>query len=205
PGMTRVAQTDRGGPARGRAAHGPRLRGDLVRLLLAHNRRQPPAAQRWEEVDTLLKDLTTQDGPTPGTQLLQAQVLLARNESDKARELMEAERRRDPKQVGPWLFLADLTLRQGKDTEVLPLLDEAERQVGRRVEWQLARAGYWARAGGQEALPSLGQLAAGVGQYTGEEHHRLLTVLAEAFDALGEPAAAEPLWARLAEQQPGDL
>jgi tetratricopeptide (TPR) repeat protein len=118
---------------------------------------------------------------------------------------MEAQRQRFPKSVGPWLFLAGIAQQQGKSEAVLPLLDEGERQTGKRVEWYLARARYWAQVGGKSAPDQLRKLEQAQGEFPAADGNRLLRTLADAFESVGDPAAAESLTRQLAKRQPNDL
>jgi tetratricopeptide (TPR) repeat protein len=183
-------------------------RAELAELLIARNGRVPAAKQRWDEVEKLVKELgepTPPNGPTSDAQLLRAKMLATQGKYGQARQLVEAERRRDPKQIAPWLFLAGLADLDGKSETVIPLFAEAERQAGKRVEWDLARTRYWALHGGKEAPARLRQLHVGLDQHNKDDRNRLLRALAEAFDRLGESAAAEELWRQLANAQPNDL
>src|SRR5262249_929138 len=87
------------------------------------------AEQRWDEVEQLLQAMTADGMPASKVQMLRAEVLLSRGQPEGARQLLEAERRRDPRQVEPWLFLAGLAMQEGKD--VVPRLAGGERWRGR--------------------------------------------------------------------------
>src|SRR5262249_26366796 len=102
---------------------------EFARVLVAWNLRLPAAQQDWTEVEKLINGLPEERRQATDIQLLRAGVLLARQQFDEARKLATAARDRDPKQVGPWLYLAGLAERQGQAQSILPLLDEAERQA----------------------------------------------------------------------------
>jgi tetratricopeptide (TPR) repeat protein len=188
------------------AAQDPELRGELVQLLITRNLRLPAAERGWDGVEKLLEEMTAKgEPPRTEVQTLRAQMLVAQDKLAEAQKLLEAERKRDPKQAAPWLLLAGLAQRRGKAEAVLPLLDEAQRQVGRRVEWDQARAGYWARTGGKEAPDRLRKIWDGVEQYPEEDRNRLRLVLADAFLLVQDGASAESLWRQVAERQPSNL
>jgi predicted Zn-dependent protease len=178
----------------------PEARPELVRVLLARNRRLPASERSWQELEDLLQAMRQETRPNPKLPLLQAEVLLAQGKDKEARKLAEAERKRDPKQSAPWLILVGLSGQQGTD-KVLAVLDEAERTVGPRVEWTLARANYWAATGSKEQLAKLsGQIE----QFQGAEREKLLAGLAEMLAALGDLPRARKLWGQLAQMRPQD-
>jgi tetratricopeptide (TPR) repeat protein len=183
------------------------LRGELAQLLIAHIARLPAAKQRWDEVERLVKELETAGDGAPEVPLLRAQLLTAQGKLDQARKLTEAERNRHPEMIAPWLYLAALAQRQGKDDAILSLLDDAEKsKAGRKVEWQLARASYWIRRGGkEEAAQELAKLQTSLDQFAEPDQVRLLRGLAESFDSLGDARAADSLWRQVAQRQPNDL
>jgi tetratricopeptide (TPR) repeat protein len=178
-------------------------RRELIRLLLRRNLRLPAAERSWGEVERALQGFAAGRQPTAEVQLLRAEVLAARGEAAQARKLAEAERDRAPREVGPWLLLASLEQRQGRS--VLPLLEQAERQAGRRVEWELARARHWARAGKPEARQQLRRLEGRLGGFAAAEQDRLLLGLAGANAVAGDLPAAGRLWRQVARRQPGNL
>jgi tetratricopeptide (TPR) repeat protein len=179
----------------------PEVRADLARLLLARNRQQPPAARAWTEFDRLLEKMPA-DGDT---QLLRAAALAARGQADVALRAMEAECKRDPRQVAPWLFRVRLARQQGQEAAAMALLDQAERQAGPRVEWLLARAEHWYEAPPEQARRELAKLEAAGKPLQGGDRDRLLRGLGEMYVQVGDNAAAVRLWRELAARQPTDL
>jgi cellulose synthase operon protein C len=179
----------------------PEVRGQLARLLLLKNRRLAPAARQWEQLEQLLKQLPAD----MASQQLRAEMLTARGQAAEARALMDAERQRDPKQLTPWLFLIAQAEREDDGKAVLPLLDEAERATGRRIEWTVARVNHAVRTAPEKADDELKKLEANLKVFQGAERDQLLRALGAAFLATGDVAAAARLWDELAESQPGDL
>ena len=115
----------------------PDVRPDLARALLIRNRRVPPAQQDWAEFDDLLKAMSAEQRATPAVERLQIDALVARNQRDAARRLVEVIRDHDPKQVGPWLMLVGFAGADKSADAVPNLLAEAERKAGWHVEWEL--------------------------------------------------------------------
>jgi lipopolysaccharide biosynthesis regulator YciM len=184
------------------AEQAPEVSGELAGLLLVRNRGLPPSDRRWDELDRVLERAPA----SLETQLLRAEALVDRGRPLLAEQLIEAERKRRPEEVGPWLFLIHLARRQGRPQAVLPLVAEAERQVGRRPEWQLVRAQQWALAvpetGSQRQLAKLETEAR---KFPAPERDRLLHALGQAFLQIGDRATAGRLWRELAQRQPGNL
>jgi tetratricopeptide (TPR) repeat protein len=177
---------------------------ELVQLMIAHNARLS-AGQRWDDVEQLLTQLTANnEEPSMEVKLMWAQVRALRGRLNEAEKLTEIERKRDPKQPSPWLFLAGLAYRQGKTETIMPLMDAAEKEAGRRVEWDLVRTGYWVRVGGEKAPERLRQIERGVDSLAAGDRPRLVRALAEAWDNLGYRPAADALWRRLGQLQPDD-
>jgi tetratricopeptide (TPR) repeat protein len=187
------------------AAQAPAFRGELARVLLGRNLRLPAAQRRWEEVDRLLEGMKATGRAGREVRLLRAEVLLARDRLDDARRLLEAERDRDPKQVGPWLLLIRLADRQGRTAAIPALLEQAEKQAGPRVEWQLARARFWVKHDPAGARSRLRGLESTLKRFPAADRSQLLRGLAEAHAGLDDFAEARRLWRRFTRQQPADL
>jgi tetratricopeptide (TPR) repeat protein len=190
---------------RGMVARAPESRTELARLLLARNLRLPAAERKWGEVEQLLRDAPGDGQPSAALTLLRAEVLLAQNQADAARRLVEVERDRDPKQVAPWLLLVGLAERQGPPDAVPTLLAEAERRAGPRIEWESARARHWLKAAPAEAAGKLREIEAGLGRFPDADRNRLMTELAQSYLALGDQPAAVRLLRQVADREPGNL
>jgi tetratricopeptide (TPR) repeat protein len=196
-------------------AAAPESREERVRLMLLRNRRLPPASRRWLDVEGALNALPEDRQKAPEVRLLRAEALAdwadscegkeREDKRDQARRIAEAERRRDPKAPGPWLLLASLAERAGEGDKVLALLDDAEKEAGRRAEWALARAAHWVGSPAPDAVEQLRRIERSLDQYPDEAQGRLVSGLAAAFAFRGELADAERLWAQVARRRPNDL
>jgi tetratricopeptide (TPR) repeat protein len=178
---------------------------ELARLLLRRNQARALTARRWAEVDQVLVGLQEEHPSGPEVTLLRAEVLAARGKLDEARQRAQQERDRAPDRPGPWQLLVGLAEQQAGDEAALRLVDEAERHTGPRVEWQLARAYHWARAGGAGAAPALRGLEASLPRFPEADQDRLRSGLGQAYAASGDVASAERLWRRVAERQTQNL
>jgi tetratricopeptide (TPR) repeat protein len=180
----------------------PETRLALTRLLLQRNLQVAPPARNWDELEQQFKQLPADD---LSTHLLKAQMQAAQGKTQAARDLADAERQRDPKQVEPWLFLVGLAEKEQDGKGVMELLEEAEKQAGHRIEWELARAGHWLRTSPDQAVAQLKKLEADLTFFKGDERDRLRRDLGQAFLAAGDRTEAARLWRELAASQPGDL
>ena len=184
----------------------PRVRTDLARLILIRNLRRTPADRNWTEVDRALADAEATTPGAMGVQLLRAEILADHGRLDESRDALKAAARRSPKEDAPWVALATLDLRRGRQQEALTVLDQAESSgLVDSVGLRLARAEVWVARGGKEAAETLGRLAEGLDRLPEEERTRLLRGLAEAHRRLGDVAGARTIMDRLAGQAPDDL
>jgi tetratricopeptide (TPR) repeat protein len=179
------------------------LRTDLVRVLIARNLSLPTASRDWREVEGLLAVRGRK--PTMAEELLRAEVLLAKGDLNKARGLIEAQRKLDPKQPEPWLALVRLSQRQLQAGGVLALIDKAEKATGHDVEWALARARHWAGEQPPQREQGLKEVLTSIDQYPAKDRGRLAGGLAPILAAVGDIGAAESLWRREAEAEPQNL
>jgi tetratricopeptide (TPR) repeat protein len=137
--------------------------------------------------------------------LLQADLLVARGETDKARELLRASRDTNEKAIEPWVGLALIESR-GKDPgKAADLLRQAEAKFGDRVEIRLARARLTSAAPTPQAAEQIKQLAAGAERFSAPDRRRLLRTLAEMAQALGLKDVADKLWGEVVDAFPNDL
>ena len=152
-----------------------------------------------------MKDLPDKERDKFEAQLLRARLLVAKKKLDDARTLMESECVRDPKQVGAWVFLAELAEMQERRSEVPSLLDQAVKKAGKRIELALAMARYWTRTGGADARKELLRLEDSLAAWSLTDGDRMRTALAIGYVALGHSDDAERLWLEQAKQQPQNL
>lgn len=181
----------------------PELRLPLAQLMTMQNLRLPPDQQRWPFVERLLDDLDKAKPNTMEAAILRAEVLFANKRAPEARAVLEKARDAHPKRIEPWLALAGLAERQNED--VLAVLDAAQGALGPRLEWLVARAGYWGRKKGPGAPDALVQLERDANTLRDEQQNRLWREIATAHAALGMYDRAHALWRQLADRQPNDL
>jgi Tfp pilus assembly protein PilF len=185
------------------ASESPDARAGLARVLVARNRKLPREDRKWDEVDSLLA--AGGDKPSTDVAQLRLDVLLIKEQLAEARKVLEAERDRDPAQVGPWLALAQLADRQRQPGGGLAVVSEAERKLGPRVEWELYRARRALAAPRADALKELTRVESTLGRYDPPDQVRLAAGLADAYMFAGEAGPAGRLWRLVAEKAPQNL
>ncbi|MBM4070086.1 MAG: tetratricopeptide repeat protein [Planctomycetes bacterium] len=180
----------------------PELRLEFARVLFARTLRLPVGERNWTEMEQVLADLPKETQDLTEVRLLRANLLLARQRSAEARQVAEAERDREPKKVGPWLFLAGIAESDGKAAGIPALLDLAEKLAGRRIEWDLARTRDWAGKEKQDAQPHLIRMESRLSAYSESEGDLLRIALAEAHYLLRDYDTAARLAESVAARQP---
>lgn len=184
------------------APRSPDARVELARLLVGRTLGQSPADRRWEAADEAIKGIPADR--RPDAELMRAEVLAAQDKADDARRLVEAERDRDPRLVGPWLFLIGLAERGPDPAAALAVVAAAEKQAGRRAEWVIARGRHWARVGGTELAGKLAGLETEAGQLPAAEREAALLGLATAYTSAGDAAGVERVLGRVSALRPDD-
>ena len=177
----------------------------LGRALLVRNLRLPPHLRDWQEVEQVLDRAAQCPAEAVALSLLRADVLVARNQPESAREELEQAHRGQPERVELWIALAGLAEQQGRTAEALRLLDEAGRRFGDRADLYRARVRFWSRREGAEARHALADLGRALEGPLPPDQPAVIRELAEALTRCGEAAEAERLCTSLAERQPADL
>ena len=174
----------------------------LARLLLARNQALPTAKQDWTELEKLL---AAAPADAFETTLTKAEMLAARRQLEAARALLDQACIDQADQLGPWLALAALNEREGKLDAVAPVLDDAAKRLGDRVELRLARASFATRQGGEQAKKKLAELQGDLQTLTAADQVTLLRGLAGCQQQLGDRTTAERLYRQAADLAPTDL
>jgi len=184
-------------------ASGARL--EVVRLLVIRNLRLPEAQRRWEEIDRFLDEAIKVAPDLPDAPILRAESLWAQNKKDEALELLTKARDKSPKQVQLWVALAELNDRLEKTGAALTVLDEAQKQLGDKVELRLARANYWAKREGARAKGALAELEKNVNKLSDKDLLVLYRGLASAYRRFGDLPKAIECWTRVVDKHKNDL
>jgi tetratricopeptide (TPR) repeat protein len=189
----------------------------VVRLLLVRNLGLPDSAERtgnWQEIDQLLAESAQLFPKSMDVAVLHAQALAARSNGrndaryQEAQNLLQTARETDPQSILPWLARAGVESALGKPRDALSILDEAERQLGDRLELRLSRIRILLQSEDKGVAESLVKVEEGIGKFTPEEQLQLGRGLAEAYITVGTPAAlakAREWWEWTVARKPKDL
>jgi cellulose synthase operon protein C len=204
----------------------PHVRPTLARLLLDYNQRRPALQHDWNEV----KELIDQVADETVESVLRARLLFAQGDQaaallklEKARAgaqlKLEKARKQSPKsqdsdpildqiareQVEIWVTQAKLLGLQGRVDNALALLDQAQQQLGDRVEFRLERATLWASKKGDQTNKDLEKLSGDVEKFSKPDRKRLLDGLAIELIRRQDLDGASRLWTKLAEEYPTSI
>ena len=181
------------------------------RLTVLKTLAQPVAQRQWAGAERLLEHADRANPENMEIPILQAEVWLASNQPDRARDALQKARAAHPEQAEPWLALAALAARAEarapggeKPEAALAVLDQARAKLGARIELQLARARDLAAVGGDSGRRGLAELAGAIKQISGKDKRSLLNTVAAAYQVIGDAKQAEQLWTQLADLEPGD-
>jgi tetratricopeptide (TPR) repeat protein len=184
----------------------PEARLDAARVVIKKTNCLPRSKQHWEEAEQRVKDAERAvPRDTVGLALLKADLLEARQQLDQARQVLEAARKASPKDLRPWAGLSRIVQLQGQWPQALEILDQADKELGPRLELTSARLSAWSRRGGDEARSALARLAEAITRFSADDRLRLRDELAKAWLRLGETKRARATWRELLALQPGNL
>ena len=178
----------------------------LAEMLIQRNLRLPDEKSRnWREVISALDDADRVLQKPASVSMLRANVHIVRNQLDEARQEIASAIERHPDLVDLWVALAAIAERQGPPEEALNQLAKAEQRLGQRVELMMARARYWGRRGGPQAVAALEQIETDASKLSKEEDRfRLFMTLADAYIWTGQSEKARQFTQRLADAQPSN-
>ncbi len=172
-------------------------RADLVRLELLDMLVRPIDTRDWTRFEESLGPVESR---TADIHMLHAESLAARGKLTEAVKLLKdwlaAEVNKDnPKRAAVWVTLSRLS-DGGKFDSAWALLDAAEKQVGDRIEFRLAKAGLLVVRPNPPAPAEFDALGANASKFTKSEQFRLWFGLGQAAGRLadrlpdGEPVRA---------------
>src|SRR5262249_19636090 len=95
--------------------------------------------------------------------------------------------------------------RAGDSAKTAGLLDQAQRELGDRVELRLARSRLALKLSKEEGYKSLLPLEKGLERFGPEDQALLLLGLADCYYRMGKNTDAQRCWSYLAKQHPNDL
>jgi len=176
----------------------------FARVMVLRELQKPKDQRDWGPVENVLKQAAA-NVDSPQIAVYRAEVLLAQDKPDEARELLLEARRRMPQAVQIWAMLASLAEREEKWDEAVTLLKEAEEQVTDRVGLALARARYFVERHGKRAADQLRKMAHRTAEFNEAEKLRYFKgMLAESM-RLGDTDQVEKLARRILARRPDDV
>jgi tetratricopeptide (TPR) repeat protein len=184
------------------------VRFPLAQLLIERNRQRPESQRDWSEAERLIADAAKAAPGSVEPVILQARLLLERGQNQNALDLLAKSRLRfskNPELWKIWAVEAAELGQQRKFDEALGLLDQAQQQLGDRVELRLARARLWVTKGGPQVVTVLNDLAKNLQPFSRKSRRELLTALANELNRQQDLPGATRLWSQLAEQEPDEL
>lgn len=133
---------------------------DLAQLTLLDQLRRNRTERNWSEVDGLIDRAEQANPEAPGVAILRAEALVARDQIDAARKLLEEAETRHPASIELRLARVSLAQQQRQWDEAEGLLNDAQKQLGDSVSLRLGWAQHWLRRLGSDAKPRIQELAA---------------------------------------------
>ena len=166
---------------RGMIEQQPAIGPAAARLMILRNLRAPEPMRDFREAEEILTRSAQALPESTEVIILRAEALVAQGHHDQAQRELATSKDRQPKKVELWIALSELADRGEPREDALKILDDAECQLGDRIELRLARANHWARAGGASASKALGRSEEGAEKFPAIDQERLLRGLAEAY------------------------
>jgi tetratricopeptide (TPR) repeat protein len=183
-----------------------------ARALVRWTAARPVFGVGWVEVEQVLAEARRAGADPVERALVAAESLLAREQPDRARQLLEETAGRHPGRGEPLLALADLAAARGERDASLRLLDELCRRPALRhtVEWRLAQArriawGPETPAEGKAVADRLASATSQVEALSPTEQSRLMRTLVSVARGRGDLPGALRLCRRWGELVPHDL
>jgi tetratricopeptide (TPR) repeat protein/uncharacterized protein HemY len=179
---------------------------EQARLLILRAR-EGNRASDWKTVEDALSQAATRGADAAEVAILRAESLMAQEKPDRARQILEKARDRDPFRVELWTALATLAERGPEPEKALAILDRAGRQEelkqrpADQVALRLARARFWAARRTEQVPGELKKLEAGLDSFPSRERAQLINGLADAYYQADRYADAARLWRSLTQQE----
>jgi len=118
----------------------------LAQVLIRQNERKLSLGAKdvkWDDAEKAL-DKAREAANSAEVQLWTAQMWQVRNDAAQANDLLQKANREYPQDIHTWVALVDRALIKGDSAEAHRLLNEAEKKLGDRTAFRLARARWFA-------------------------------------------------------------
>ncbi len=187
------------------AVDSPRYHLEIAQLLLSQTMALSPKDRRWSEIEKELKAAAIALPDSPLVPVMAAAVQIGQGQIVAGHAILEEAKGKFGDRVEVWTALTELARAEGKESEVLPLLEEARKRVGDRSELPQIQIQYWMRKGGDDAPEALRKLETGIDARPLSEQQPLLATLAIAYLRIGAEAESDRVWDKLGERFPKEL
>lgn len=176
---------------------------DVARVAVKETRRLPRGRRNWGEAERRIAEA---EKAVPGAPvepaLLRADLYSAREEFEKARQVLDSALKGNPKDVRLWIALAGVLGTQRQWAEARQALDQAQRDLGASADLTLARINLCARQEDAEAKRELAGLGDAIAGFPADIRVRLLDALGSAWLRLGDAERAGRAWRDLTRVEP---
>ena len=176
----------------------------LARTLLAYDLRRnpPPTDDDWDKLRHVLEDALERSPHDSELQLQMVELLVAREQVEKAGELLKQLCRKAPENVNFTTAMANFYARQGDFTRARRILDEAKASLGDLVAIRLAQGLVALREHGPQAGEELVRLADNTESFSPDERSQLWSGLLDGLIETKEYELAKQLCRKVGRQQP---
>ncbi|MCL4193367.1 MAG: tetratricopeptide repeat protein, partial [Thermoguttaceae bacterium] len=178
---------------------------DLAQLTLLDQLRRKRAERNWSEVDDLIDRAEQANPEAPNVAILRAEALVARDQIDSARKLLQEAETRHPTSIELRLARVSLAQQERQWDEAESLLNDAQKQLGDSVSLRLGWAQHWLRKLGSEAKPRIQELAANSDALPKNDLPRLWEGLAVASLRTGDFEQTRQLCRKISVELPNRL
>jgi tetratricopeptide (TPR) repeat protein len=186
----------------------PEVWSSAIQLMIAQTMSLPKGQRQWKPIDNLLAEFKKAAPESSQGTILEARILLAKdNPLDEARKLLRTARDSKPEDVDLWLALVGLEQRYGESGAAKTVLDDAEKRLGDRVAFRLARLSMALAKEKEPGAKLLQTFEKGIEdkKFSDADRVRLLSVLGDTARDLKLWSEARRLWGRVAALRPHDL
>ncbi|NBV46091.1 MAG: hypothetical protein EBR86_10765 [Planctomycetia bacterium] len=192
--------------SRDRLATLPQVWRPLLELRIAKELQRPVAEREWSSADGVIAMLRESSAITDAQlALLQAEVLIHKEEVDAAIELLQRAHDQAPDDVQLRAGLVKLLAQSSRFAEARQLVDSASPAAAKSAMMLNTEAKIVSRGPKEEGLATLARIEKDADSLPAVESADVLTSVAGSYGALGSQAEAERIWKRVLERNPEDL
>ena len=176
---------------------------ELLRLSIRKNYRLSVPERNWKLAEELLTNLS--QNAKVDTSIMRLELLTAQDKKEEARKLVDEIRTKDPKQMAPWVYLIETAAQTGDAARLVATIADAERAIGPRAEWSMARIRHLQSVASAD-LPArlLKTETEELAKLAVPERERFLAGLRDRYLQVGDALSTERVCRQLADLRPND-